>query len=104
MVKNSPANAGDVGSIPGWETKIPYAMGQLRQLAEQSYLARALGPMGYNYREAHMLQLESSPHVLQLEKPLPSSEEPAQPNKFSKKRWGTNIYLASIFSNFTQRE
>ena len=56
MVKNSPANAGDVGSIPGWETKIPYAMGQLRQLAEQSYLARALGPMGYNYREAHMLQ------------------------------------------------
>ena len=21
-------NAGDVGSIPGWETKIPHAMGQ----------------------------------------------------------------------------
>ena len=56
MVKNPPANAGDMGSIPGWETKIPHAMGQLRQLAKQSYLERALESMGYNYREAHMLQ------------------------------------------------
>ena len=29
MVKNLPSNAGDVGSIPGWGTKIPHAVGQL---------------------------------------------------------------------------
>ena len=29
MVKNPPANAGDVGSIPGWGTKIPHAVEQL---------------------------------------------------------------------------
>ena len=25
MVKNPPSNAGNVGSIPGWGTKIPHA-------------------------------------------------------------------------------
>ena len=29
MVKNLPCNAGDVGSIPGWGTKIPRATEQL---------------------------------------------------------------------------
>ena len=29
MVESLPSNAGDVGSIPGWGTKIPRAMGQL---------------------------------------------------------------------------
>ena len=29
VVKNSPSNAGDKGLIPGWGTKISYAMGQL---------------------------------------------------------------------------
>ena len=29
VVKNVPSNAGDVGSIPGWGTKIPHATGQL---------------------------------------------------------------------------
>ena len=28
VVKNSPCNAEDVGSIPGWEIKIPHAMEQ----------------------------------------------------------------------------
>ena len=28
MVKNSPSNAGRTGSIPGWETEIPHALGQ----------------------------------------------------------------------------
>ena len=28
LVKNPPSNAGDMGSIPGWGTKIPHAMGQ----------------------------------------------------------------------------
>ena len=29
VVKNPPSNAGDAGSIPGWGTKIPHALGQL---------------------------------------------------------------------------
>ena len=29
VVKNPLSNAGDAGSIPGWGTKIPHAMGQL---------------------------------------------------------------------------
>ena len=27
VVKNPPCNAGDAGSIPGWETKIPWSHG-----------------------------------------------------------------------------
>ena len=30
VVKNSPCNAGDTGSIPGWGTEIPHAGEQLR--------------------------------------------------------------------------
>ena len=33
MVKNLLSNAGDVGSIPGWGTKIPHAVGQLSPCA-----------------------------------------------------------------------
>ena len=33
MVKNSLSNAEDVGSIPGWGTKIPYTKGQPSQSA-----------------------------------------------------------------------
>ena len=29
MVKDSPSNTGDTGSIPGWVTEIPHAVGQL---------------------------------------------------------------------------
>ena len=29
VVKNLPSNAGDLGSISDWGTKIPHAMGQL---------------------------------------------------------------------------
>ena len=29
MVKNPPSHAGDVGSIPGWGTRIPYGAEQL---------------------------------------------------------------------------
>ena len=28
VAKNLPSNAGDAGLIPGWGTKIPYAMGK----------------------------------------------------------------------------
>ena len=42
VVKNPPSNAGDVGSIPGWGTKIPHAEGQLS--------LRALEPARHNER------------------------------------------------------
>ena len=29
MFKNPPSNAGDAGSITGWETEIPHGLGQL---------------------------------------------------------------------------
>ena len=29
MIKNPPCNAGDVGSIPGWGTKMPHAAEKL---------------------------------------------------------------------------
>ena len=39
MVKNLPANTGDVGSIPGWGTKIPHAARQLNPRATTTELA-----------------------------------------------------------------
>ena len=45
MVKNLPSNAGDVGSIPGWGTKIPQEEGQLSP--------HALEPMPQLERSLH---------------------------------------------------
>ena len=44
VVKNLPCNAGDVGSIPGWGTKIPPAAKQLSPCALQLVSLRALEP------------------------------------------------------------
>ena len=41
MVKNLPSSAGDMGSIPGWGTKILHAAGQLSP--------RTLEPACHNY-------------------------------------------------------
>lgn len=35
LVKDLPSNAGDVGSVPGWETKIPHAEGKLSHCLPQ---------------------------------------------------------------------
>ena len=46
VVKNLPSNAGDMGSIPGGKTSIPYATGH------------------HNYRaHGHLPQLTRSPHA-----------------------------------------
>ena len=34
VVKNLPSNAGDEGSVPGWGTKIPHAVGQLARMPQ----------------------------------------------------------------------
>ena len=44
-----PSNAGDVGSIPGWGTKIPHAAGQLSP--RHNYRAHALWNPGATTRE-----------------------------------------------------
>ena len=51
MVKNLPANAGDMGSIPDWGTKIPHATGQLSPPP-----ATTTEPACLNYRGVFMLQ------------------------------------------------
>ena len=55
MVKNPPYNAGDVGLIPGQETKIPHAAGQLSPSATTTELTHLnWSRRAANYR-AHVL-------------------------------------------------
>ena len=70
MVKNPRSSAGDVGSIPGWRTKIPHAMGQL------SPHAATTEPMSSGAR-APQLQ---SPHTLEC---TTTREKPACRNERS---------------------
>ena len=64
MVKNPPSNAEDVGSIPGWGTKIPHATGQLSLHATTTELAR----------------LNERAHVLQTTEPMrPGAHAPWSP-------------------------
>ena len=90
VVKNLPSNAGDVGSIPGWGTKIPHAKRQLSLSATTIELAcldgeptcckletpRTLEPAHHNQREkTHMPQLERSLSAAAREKPGCCNEE-----------------------------
>ena len=52
MVKKPPSNAGDVGFIPGWGIKIPYAVGQPS--------LNTLEPNSLNYW-AHGMRLRPNP-------------------------------------------
>ena len=47
VVNNLPCNTGDVGSIPGWGTKIPHASGQPGPHA-MATRSRALEPVCHN--------------------------------------------------------
>ena len=69
MVKNTPSNAGDVGSIPGRGAKIPHAAGQLSPCATTTELACL-------NKRAHVPQTTeptlSGAHAPQLEKRKPA--------------------------------
>ena len=59
VVRNPPSNAGDAGSILGWETKIPRTSGQLslslkkpESLPHHNSWAWALEPTSHNLRQA----------------------------------------------------
>ena len=45
VVKNLPSSAGNMGSIPGWGTRIPHAMGQLSQHTTTTEFLRSGAPM-----------------------------------------------------------
>ena len=51
VVKNPPCNAGDMGSIAGWEPKIPYAVKQL------SPRATTTDPVRHNWVGAWQRQI-----------------------------------------------
>ena len=75
VVKNPPSNAGDLGSILGWGTKIPHATGQLSPHAPTTEL------QCLNER-AHVLW---SLHATTREKPAHRNKDPTQPrNKENK--------------------
>ena len=84
VVKNTPSNAGDSGSIPGGGTKIPHAAGQLSPRAttiELAYLnERARGPQTREPTRpgacAPQLERENL-HATTREKPSRRKEEPA---------------------------
>ena len=62
VVKNLPYNAGDVGSIPGWGTKIPHAVEQLslRATATEGHMTHLHVPTERPHtmqRRSCMLQL-----------------------------------------------
>ena len=74
VVKNPLVNAEDTG-FSSWSE--PYARGQLSLWASATEaLLCTEKPLPW---EARTLQLERSPHSLQLEKPGRSNKDPAQP-------------------------
>ena len=68
-VKNPPSNAGDIGSIPGWEIRIPPAPVQLNPCAPTTE------PQCHNWREAGMEQLEKEAHLPQPRVPLQQQKD-----------------------------
>ena len=67
VVKNPPANAGNMGLIPGPRTQIPHATGQLSPCATATEPWH-LEPVFWLKRSHCALQLKSSPGLPQLEK------------------------------------
>ena len=78
MVKNLPANAGDVGSVPGvGRSHLPWSNSvlapQLLMPALKSHTPQQEKPLR---REAHEPQLKGSTHSPQLEKARPQPRRP----------------------------
>ena len=83
VVKNSPANTGDTGLIPG-PGRFPHAIELLSLCATttEAQVSRAHAPQQEKQPqwEAHTTQRKSSPHSPSTRgKPAHSSEDPVQP-------------------------
>ena len=81
MVKNPIANTEGAGSIPDpGRSHMPWSnKAHVPQLLSLCSRARALQQEKPCQWEAWALQLENSPHLLQLDKRLCSNEDPKQP-------------------------
>ena len=79
VVKNPPCNARDMGSIPGWWTKITHVTQQLK-----SPHATIKEPVCYNYQSPRTLEPSHHNHracVPQPEDPRAATKEPACHNQ-----------------------
>ena len=90
VVESLPSSAVDVGSIPGWRTKIPHASGQLSPCTASrekptccNYWAHVLWSLHTTTREACTLQLERSPRAA-MKTQLSHTHTHTQKNKQSK--------------------
>ena len=88
LVKNLPSNAGEVGSIPGWGTKIPYAAGELSlhttttEFAHLSERARVPQTTDSKCSGPHASQLErENLHATTREKPRAATKSPCATTK-----------------------
>ena len=121
VLKSLPANAGDMGSIPAPgrfrmprsnEACVPRRLSLGSRACEpglrspRATTTEAQEPVLCKEKplewEAHVPQLESSPHSLQLVKNPPSKKDPAQP-KMNRKirqggRWGKDYCQSKILS------
>ena len=82
VVKNPPSNAGDVGLIPGWGTKIPSATGKLspRAATTEPTCPGARTPQLESPHAATTEPTCSGAHTPQLESPCTATTEPARHN------------------------
>ena len=80
VVKNPPANAGDMGSIPDLgRPQVPWSNQARAQLLQPKCLEPVLPTRAATTVGSSAQKGESSPHALQPEKSPHSSEDPAQP-------------------------
>ena len=90
MAEDLPSNAGDLGSIPGWGTKISLASRQLR--------LRALATEPVNSR-AHVPQLEKPPRAVSRESLVPQQRPSTAKKKRRKKN--TKYVVSNVWRRFT---
>ena len=91
MAEDLPSNAGDLGSIPGWGTKISLASRQLR--------LRALATEPVNSR-AHVPQLEKPPRAASRES-LEPQQRPSTAKKKKRRNKNTKYVVINVWRRFT---
>ena len=78
VVKNLPCNAGDVGSIPGWGTRIPHVVEQLSLHA---------ATREFDCCNERSLMMQQKFHMLQLRQINQSNKQTNKKNQCQKTNW-----------------
>ena len=68
MIQNPPSNAGNVGSIPGQETKMPHAEGQLSPCTPQLGSPRAITKTPHSQKKKKRKERKEKKELLSLKK------------------------------------